>query len=342
MSAERFFDDLARTLAAPMPRRRAVRVIGASLATLAVPGISPAAGAVRPGRQAGLRATCPDGSECTGPGEKCCDTPNAHGAYNCVPPGKSCCCGNALCDPVKQRCLCSAGGGVCAPKCQLVYGRNFKDCGPNCCQPHERCVDAVKGTCISCEKEGKQTCRSYDSETAVICCPATRGSYSPCCANLRSAACCGPKQQCKSEGVRPVQCICKKGEGVKCGMDCCKKKGEKCCKSGAQSHCCAKSENCCGADCCGKNQYCCQGLGDNDAHCCERGQECCGGQCCAKGAVCCDLDCCDPRKNEFCLVKRGAGAVCKRGCTQSNRCGAYCCGTGFTCDRGSNTCVASP
>ena len=299
MSAERFFDDLARTLAAPMPRRRAVRVIGATLATLAVPGISPAAGAVRPGRQGGLRATCPDGSECR-PGEKCCDTPNAHGAYNCVPPGKSCCCGNALCDPVKQRCLCSAGGGVCAPKCQLVYGRNFKDCGPICCQPHERCVDAVNGTCVSCEKEGKQTCRSYDSETAVICCPATRGSYSPCCANLRSAACCGPKQQCKSEGVRPVQCICKKGEGVKCGMDCCKKKDE----------------------------YCCPGL-EGNPRCCKKGEVCCDGRCCPKGQFC-------QAKREIVDDFDTVTHTCRAQCGTRSRCGqgGACCGPGTRCQRG--------
>lgn len=41
MGAERFFDDLARKLAEPMPRRRAVRVIGASLVAVAAPGVAP-------------------------------------------------------------------------------------------------------------------------------------------------------------------------------------------------------------------------------------------------------------------------------------------------------------
>lgn len=41
MSAERFFDDLARTLAEAMPRRRVLRLVGASLLTLSVPGMRP-------------------------------------------------------------------------------------------------------------------------------------------------------------------------------------------------------------------------------------------------------------------------------------------------------------
>ncbi|HUF01858.1 MAG TPA: hypothetical protein VMN35_05490, partial [Gaiellaceae bacterium] len=68
MSAERFFDDLARTLAEPMPRRRAVRVIGASLAALAIPGVSPNVARATPIRSRGRsgldQATCPDGSKC--------------------------------------------------------------------------------------------------------------------------------------------------------------------------------------------------------------------------------------------------------------------------------------
>lgn len=35
--SESFFDDLARTLARPMPRRRAVRLLGVALVTAAVP-----------------------------------------------------------------------------------------------------------------------------------------------------------------------------------------------------------------------------------------------------------------------------------------------------------------
>ena len=35
------FDDLARNLAKPMPRRRAVTVLGAALVTAAIPGIRP-------------------------------------------------------------------------------------------------------------------------------------------------------------------------------------------------------------------------------------------------------------------------------------------------------------
>ncbi len=232
-----------------------MRVVGASLAALAVPGVSPRiarAGLATPRRRGLDQATCPDGSEC-GPGEMCCGEPNARGAYNCRRPSQVCCCGNAICNPPKQRCWCPSlkAGGVCAHNCPLVYGRGWKDCGPTCCQPHERCVDEAKGLCKSCEDEGMQTCRSYDSKSSVRCCPETRGSYSPCCANMTTTACCGEKQTCEATGRR-ARCVCPKG--TKCGPDCCKRGDEKCCDD---AHCCAKSDICCDGDCCDTNRQFC-------------------------------------------------------------------------------------
>ena len=51
MNAERFFDDLARRLAEPMPRRRAVRILGVTLATAAVPGMAPGRVFARPAQR---------------------------------------------------------------------------------------------------------------------------------------------------------------------------------------------------------------------------------------------------------------------------------------------------
>ena len=64
MSAARVIDDLARTLAESMPRRRALRVLGASLAAVAVPGLSP------PVSRAARRGA---GYECDPAVETCCD-----------------------------------------------------------------------------------------------------------------------------------------------------------------------------------------------------------------------------------------------------------------------------
>lgn len=282
MSGERFLDELARTLAEPMPRRRAARVIGASLVAVAVPGVSPRiarAGLATP-RRGG--ATCPDGSEC-GAGESCCDEPNVRGVYNCRRPGQVCCCGNAICNPPKERCWCPSreAGGVCAPNCPLVYGRGFKNCGAVCCQPHQRCADELQGTCVSCEQEGKQTCRSYDSKSSVRCCPATRtpGATSSCCANMTSTACCGEEQTCKATRG-PARCVC--AAGTKCELECCK-----------------RGHVCCDGKCCPKGQVCvakielvdeffqmtrtcrrrCNGTACGVGHCCGSGTKCQRGAC---------------------------------------------------------------
>jgi hypothetical protein len=67
---ERRFDDLARSLATPMPRRRALRMIGVGLAAGAFPSL-------RVGRAAAASLKCPSGTTgcgtcANGPG-RCCD-----------------------------------------------------------------------------------------------------------------------------------------------------------------------------------------------------------------------------------------------------------------------------
>jgi hypothetical protein len=49
--------------------------------------------------------------------------------------------------------------------------------------------------------------------------------------------------------------------------------------------------------------------------------------------------CCDPKKGEFCLWKKGQDETCKKGCTPENKCGAHCCGAGFVCSPRTTTCV---
>ncbi len=255
VSAERFFDDLARTLAQPMPRRRAVRVIGVSFAALAVPGLSPAVG------RAGLdQATCPDGSKCRTAGDVCCTRKSpVSGGYVCRRPSEVCCCGNTACDAVTERCICPApggAGGMCAPKCALTHGPNWTNCGVGCCRPHEECRD---GECFSCEDQGERSCWSYNQKV-LACCPGGE----QCCANMTSVDCCGPKQICRAAGRRRATCVCTSGR--KCGPDCCKR-NETCCGG---KECCTSAETCCG-----------------DHKCCKDGSTCCGGlSCCDEGDWC--------------------------------------------------------
>ena len=319
MSAERFFDDLARTLAEPMPRRRAVRVIGASLVAIAAPGFSPRlASAATAWPRTPFSPTTPrraatcaagdivckyDGNLCCPGGPRgrpaCCPTKSPlSGFHGCCKTEAHCCCGNTCCDPVTQRCVCPAPGGrggVCAPKCKLLDPFSF-DCGITCCKSYERCVN---GECKPCDT---QSCQPYKSGR-TICCP--KGTK--CCANNTSTACCGPNQVCKAQGVKTAKCDCKPGTGTKCG-----------------------------SDCCGKSEYCCGGLGTE--RCCKKGEDCCNGECCTGGSICCDLECCDPKRGEFCLAKIVPGAdttlTCKKSCNQANKCGPYCCGTGTRCVKG--------
>jgi len=201
-----------------MPRRRAVRLIGASLVAVAVPGVSPRVSRA----MIAAGAKCPDGSTCTDPkAPTCCsEKPSPlSGSYTCRGPTQICCCGNTQCDAATERCVCPVGhgnpGGQCAPKCALEYGHGWKDCGLDCCPPYKECEN---GECVSCEDKGKKTCSSYDNKSSHECC--ARGTE--CCADMTSTDCCGPKQTCKPAGRNHVTCKCNRTTDTKCGSDCCK------------------------------------------------------------------------------------------------------------------------
>lgn len=331
---EKLIDDLARALAQPMPRRRAVRVIAASLAAVTVPGISPRIG--RSATAQGCKRICPckaGHAFCwTGPnlrGEikcNCCGFPVQR--YACVGDGLTCVdeclvtqakaarklgktvtptsskATNACGEPLRYACCLRPdqipSDGECLPNCAWLYpGQGYAQCGAECCPPGQVCkVVQGKKKCVPCAN----TCKPPKGK--AICCE--RGEQ--CCFNNKTAACCGPEQTCNAQNVKQATCIC--DTGTKCGSDCCKTK---------------------------KGETCCAGLGTE--RCCGRGEECCAGDCCSGSAICCDIECCDPKKDEFCLAKQTvAGSAiamsCKKGCTQANRCGPYCCGTGTRCVKG--------
>jgi hypothetical protein len=334
MSAERLLDDLARTLAEPMPRRRAIRVIGASLAAIAVPGVSPRF----------AQATAVSRSQCGRPGGGfCLRGPDSQGKIECKPCGwplQRYSCGRDgftcvdECPPVffnpylkknQRQTSCSSsapfpeGRGqpkawlcckppvslcdpddpdLCLPDCRLLFpGEGYEQCGSLCCPPGQECR-AVKGKkqCVPCAN----TCKPPRGKAK--CC--ARGEK--CCFNNTTAACCGPTQTCHAANRKQATCTC--DSGTKCGPDCCK-----------------------------KGEACCSGLGTEQ--CCKKGEECChGGDCCGGSAICCDLDCCDHKKDQYCLVKvlraGGINRTCKTGCAAANKCGPFCCGTGTRCVKG--------
>ena len=339
VDTESFFDEVARTLAESMPRRRAVRVIGVSLAALAVPGIRPARALARTRAQA---AACTNGTA-PNPFQNVCDKNIYNSDHNvetycCGPPKWRYGCG----DPDKGNCAdscppranlghrvveqypCTATkpdaqgqfrgrccvkpeyngcspDGECLPNCPYQY-RFGGALGPVSCGKTccARHQICENGECTTCESRGKQSCTPAKTGSAICCAKGTT-----CYFNNTTTACCGPKQR-GIEQKGKMTCACEKG-GTKCGTDCC-----------------------------GKKESCCNGLAKST--CCKPGETCCSGECCSGSAICCDDGCCDPKQGEFCLAKYRLGAginlTCKKGCSPANKCGPYCCGTGTRCVKG--------
>lgn len=145
--SERVFDDLARRLAQPMPRRRALRLLGAAVAMAAVP-------ALRPGLASGRsrqRQGCPNPSSLPCPAQhKCCVAgsdawccPDTHecqrGIARCLAPcpdGRRRCGTNIFCCEGGEACV----GGKCVKTCPSGRAR----CGSRCCPKGHACV---RGRC---------------------------------------------------------------------------------------------------------------------------------------------------------------------------------------------------
>ena len=337
-----FFDGLARTLATPMPRSRAVRSIVTAVAVTAVPGL-------RAGRADARGVDCPSRTKrcfvalkfgtheggCYYPQiEKCCVGPNNDAVHPNLMSwvcGKDEGCGTVVPGGTIGK---DGTGGLCVPRCTDGRAR----CGRDCCERTEECVD---GECSRCDAErqcGSQCCpegavcrnrrtglccvRSWkqcsgDNDVVRKCCPPNN----TCCFNhsTNKYTCCDHGMSCV-DGI----CKCKKGE-VKCGTDCCKK-GEHC----SNGLCCPKGKINCGGKCCDESDCC----GKDFKTCCSGDTVCLNGTCCpltrgvgsGKNARCCppgtvptaDGSCCPPNDPECCddgdttlLCRRGS--VCVQG-----------------------------
>ena len=269
-----FLDELARTMARPMPRRRALRIVGGAVVAAAVPGF-----ATTKARAASSFHDCePKGGrlcECNCKGEVCqriCCSPAEE--YDC-------------------NCLSVAGGAAC--KCK-------RKCGSACCHRGQYCGSAKNALCCN-------TSRGLGSEEACV-----SGGLSQCCKPgfkcCGNACCHSLTQQCDESGG----CRCKRGNTRPCGGDCCNPKSQKCCPGSiSEKHCAPKDSVCCGPKWCPKTQKCCKGPGGGGLYpglagaacfpkafeCCgstgynEATQKCCGdGLVCPKAATCCDRECC--------------------------------------------------
>lgn len=307
------FDDLARTLSEPMPRRRVLRLLGGIVVAAAVPGARAAAG-VSPRRPVGASQLCKSGSTlcqgfkptlytcCGGSEPVCCAKPSAvlccksgcqcgtdeRGYPECVkcprcPTGLTEC-GQYGCCPRGTYCAASKPRILCCK-------RNEAGCGTRCCAPGLRCINPKEGTCGNCPK-GKEPCGKKCCSKSTYCCDPKKGL----CCDKKKDGCCNVGDPGRSKWI------------------CCREPNE--CRTqadetgtyprGAPTTCCPPERTlkrtCCppgyvslggklvvppgnlGGLCCRKDKAC--GSGD-DILCCSTGstlapeleQICCGGTC---------------------------------------------------------------
>jgi hypothetical protein len=176
----RRFDDLSRAMAGPLPRRGALKVLGATLAA--------AVGAVfvRPIRGA---AACPAGQVQCGGG--CCSgtcsyftaTSGCCCEAGLTPCGTSCCKAGVACiDRARGRCGCPAGYTRCGT------GDSLRCCprGTRCTNSH--CVDPrspSSGTWIPCRPNGCRIsgspCFSNTECCTGLTCSCSNEGFSTCC-----------------------------------------------------------------------------------------------------------------------------------------------------------------
>ena len=333
--SERFFDDLARTLASPMPRRRALRLAGAALVTAAVP-------ALRPRTASAFGYSCSDpnfpqkcfggnGTQvCVAADEHCCT--NALCASACAP-WEQCSNGNA-CDATPA--LCTHPGAPDLDPTRTKFCSLRRDLGPSlcspggrtllegwCCRPDESCGGALgEPDCLECPENRKCGATECCTKTQYcahgnleLCCErgkAGKGREEPCIRRDGVVGqCCRPGLVCKQNATQAVccrpnevlrnrRCACSDPKQKLCGAkECCDKKLGEVCSNGT---CCLKGETGCGAEACclNKSEHCSNGM------CCPKGKTGCGEHCCTKGETCSRGTCC-PRGRGF---GTGASALC--------------------------------
>jgi hypothetical protein len=255
-----------------MPRRRAVRVIGASLAAMAVPGVSPRL----------ARAAAAASSAGCSPGQRRCqqleDDRKTFHDYCCPVPEQQWECGDEdngfkcrnTCPPVnpvlkqKQQPTWSSatypGGrpkkynccilpdtiprdGECDVNCKRLYGPTWKQCDGYCCPPSQRCQGKkCVAKCSSASAEcGEDECCLANEECCLstTCCPPHR----TCCGRgPGTGKCCDQDEYCLYRlrpGWQPSNAI-GKPQNLTCVSTC-------------------NPVNRCGDNCCGRGFICKKG-----------------------------------------------------------------------------------
>ena len=220
-----FLDELARSMAKPLPRRRALRLLGGAIVAVALPGI------VTPKARGGSRFHL-----CEPQGGLLCEC-------NCGGPNGDIC--QRICCTPKEDYECNCGTVAEGASCKCR-----RKCGSACCHRGQYCASAKNAVCCNTSR-GLGHEEPCDTGGFVQCCkPGFKCCGQACCHSLT--------QVCDDNGG----CACKRGNTRRCGGDCCNPKTQKCCPGSiSEKHCAPKDSVCCGPKWCAKTQKCCKGPG---------------------------------------------------------------------------------
>jgi hypothetical protein len=336
------FDDLARIVSEGIPRRTALRRIGAFVAALALSGPAEALGATRKKKCPKGHALC--GSHCCPTGYTC-HTHRGRKACACTSPKKVCSgtCINPKTDP--RHC------GSCGKKC-----KSSETCGNGRCVAHK--TSPAAPTCSDGIRNGNETDVDCGGPTCPKCatgktCASGTDCVSGVCTNgvcvtapkVCSATVCGAQNGCPA---------CANGQGCGTGADCSSGhcSGGVCVQCAAATDCPPAAAGSCQAAVCTAgvcaftadnanlpaNTACTTGTctGGTPGHqnvadhtVCGAGLVCSGGQC----VGCADATDCPAPASGSCQTATCTAGVCGVGPDNANTPASTACATG-TCTNG--------
>ena len=261
---------IARAVVEPVTRRRAVALIGATVA---------AGSLLRPGSA--------QAQNCYPGGTKVCES--ANGMKVCVPPDLACCSNDkcAIACPYSWRDCESPGNCADTPRLCSQPGANPKFCSKRI-PVTNGCVEggvsmSIRGWCcpadVECGEELDQ-CKCPESRK----CPGVSGE------------CCAEDEVCVYDDYGEPE----RGIDTYCAKPCSHESDIRC----DADHCCPDDTDCCGKGCCDDDGLCCQKEGRATTYewCCPRSYGCgldtvgvcgclaaqkCGTECCEQGTTCC-------------------------------------------------------
>ena len=137
------FESLSRKLAAPMPRRGALRIMGATVAAAAGAAVigtrrGDANGVCAAGEQLCGSECCPSDTFCSSATEECCCPKRS------TPCGRGCCSKGVAClDAATATCGCEAGTTPCGTTTSPTCCPAGTACAPGCPPPSRTTLKAL-------------------------------------------------------------------------------------------------------------------------------------------------------------------------------------------------------